>query len=77
MELAHVGNRGGFEIDHAANRRVLVGMRRERVVEDDLGQPAVGLVLDAHAPLFFHDLALAPERLVIDAQRRHAIRFEP
>ena len=77
MELAHVGNRGGLEIDHAADRRVLVGVRRERVVEDDLGQPAVRLVLDAHAALLFHDLALAPERLVIDAQRRHAIGFEP
>ena len=77
VELTHVGNRRCFEIDHAADRRVLVGVGRERVVEDDLRQPAVRLVLDTHAALFLHHLALALERLVIDAQRRHAIGFEP
>ena len=77
MELAHVGDRCRLEIGHAADRRVLVGVRRERVVVDDLGQPAVRLVLDAHAALFLHHLALALERLVVDAQRRHAIGLEP
>ena len=77
VELTHVGNRRRFEIDHAADRRVLVGVGRERVVEDDLRQPAVRLVLDTHAALFLHHLALALERLVIDAQRGHAIGLEP
>ena len=62
MEIAHVADRRGLEVRHAADRRVLVRVRRERVVVDDLRQPAVRLVLDAHPPLFLHDLALAPER---------------
>ena len=38
-------------------------MHRERLVVDDLVQPAIRLVLDAHPPLFLDHLALAPERL--------------
>ena len=77
MEVADVGDRRGFEVGHAPDRRVLVRVRRERVVVDDLRQPAVRLVLDAHPPLFLDHLALATERFVVDAQRRHPIRFEP
>ncbi len=36
VELAHVLDRRRLEIGHAADGRVLVRMRRERVVEDDL-----------------------------------------
>jgi len=49
----------------------------ERLVVDDFRQPAVGLALDAHSALFLHDLALALEGLVVDAQRRHAVGFHP
>ena len=56
---------------------MLVGMHRERRVVQQLRQPAVRLVLDAHPPLFLHDLALALERVFVDAQRRHAIGLEP
>jgi hypothetical protein len=52
-------------------------MRRERLVGDDLLQPAVRLVLDPHPPLFLDDFALVLERLLLDAERGHAIRFEP
>ncbi len=60
-----------------ADHRVLVGMHGERLVVEDLCQSPVRLVLDAHPPLFLHDLALALERLFVHAQRRHAIGFEP
>ena len=76
-EVAHVVDRRRLEILHAADRRVLVGMHGERLVADDLLQPAVRLVLDAHPPLFLDDLALGLERLLVDPQRRHAIGFEP
>ena len=36
----------------------LYGCTRERLVEEDLVEPAVRLVLDAHAALFLDDLAL-------------------
>ena len=44
---------------------------------DDLRQLAVRLVLDAHAPLFLHDLPLALEARPVDLQRRHAVGLEP
>jgi hypothetical protein len=77
VEIAHVCDRRRLEVRHAADRRVLVRMRRERVVVDDLVQPSVRLVLDAHPPLFLDHLTLAAERRIVDAQRRHAIGFEP
>ena len=77
VEVAHVLDRRRFEIRHAADRRMLVRMHQERVVVDDFREPAVRLVLDAHPALFLDDLALAPERRVVDAQRRHAIGLEP
>ena len=61
IEIAHVLDRRRLEILHAADRRVLVGMRRERLVVDDLVQPAVRLVVDPHPPLFLHHLALVRE----------------
>ena len=77
IELADVGDGGGLEVLHAADDRVLVRMHRERGVVQQLGQPAVGLVLDAHPALFLHDLALALERVFVDAQRGHAVGLEP
>jgi hypothetical protein len=77
VEVANVGNRRRLEIGHAADRRVLVRMGRERVVVDDLRQPAIRLVLDAHPPLFLDHLAFATECFVVHAQGGHAIRFEP
>ena len=56
---------------------MLVRMRRERVVEKNLVQSPVGLIVDTQAPLFLDDLALFLERVAIDAQRRHSIRFHP
>ena len=76
-ELAHVVDRRRLEILHAADRRVLVGMHGERLVVDDLVQPAVRLVLDPHPALFLDDLALGLEDLLVDPQRRHAIGLEP
>ena len=52
-------------------------MHRERVVEDDLRQPAVRLVLDAHAPLFLDDQPLLLERVLVDAEGCHPIGLEP
>ena len=77
VELADVVDRRGLEVRHAADRRVLVRMRGERLVVDDLVQPAVGLVVHAHPALFLHDLALVHERVLVDAERRHAIGLEP
>ena len=76
-EIAHVVDRRRLEVRHAADRRVLVGVHRERLVVDDLVQPAVRLVLDAHPALFLDDLALGLEDLLVDAQRRHAVGLEP
>ena len=55
-ELADVRDRGRLEILHAPDRRVLVGMDRERLVVDDLVQPPVRLILDAHPALFLDHL---------------------
>ena len=77
VEVAHVVDRRRLEILHAADRRVLVGVHRERLVVDDLVQPAVRLVVDAHPPLFLHDLALVGERVLVDPQRRHPVGLEP
>ena len=55
----------------------LYGCDGERLVVDDFVQPAVRLVLDAHPPLFLDHLALGLERVLVDAQRRHPIGFEP
>ena len=52
-------------------------MRRERLVEDDLRQPAERLVLEAHPPLFLDDLALGLELLFAHVERGHAIGLEP
>ena len=77
MEIADVLERGRLEILHAADRRMFVGMRRERVIEQDLVQPAVRLIVHPQPPLFLDDLALLLERVAIDAKRRHSIRFHP
>ena len=76
-EITHVLDRRRLEILHAADGRVLVGMDRERLVVDDFVQPPVGLILDAHAPLFLDHFALGLEHLLVDAQRGQAIGFEP
>ena len=76
-EVQHVVDRRRLEIGHAADRRMLVRMHAERLVVDDLVQSAVRLVVDAHPPLFLHDLAFVGERLLVDAQRGHAIGLEP
>ena len=52
-------------------------MHGEGVLVDDLGQPAVRLVLDPHPTLFLYDLALGLQRGSIDAKTRHAVRLEP
>ena len=77
VEVAHVVHRRRVEIGHRADRRVPVRMHGEREAVHDLRQPAVWLVLDAHPPLFLHHLPLPVERRPVDAQRRHAVRFEP
>ena len=76
-EVAHVANRRGLQILHAADHRVLIGMDGKRLVADDFLQTPVRLVLNPHPPLFLDDLTLGLERLVLDAQRRHAIGLEP
>ena len=77
IEIPHVVDRRRFEIGHAADRGVFVRMNGERLVVDDFVQPAVRLVVDAHPPLFLHDVALVRERVLIDAQRGHPIGLEP
>ena len=52
-------------------------MHGERLVVDDLVQPAVRLVVDPHPPLFLHHLALVGERVLVDPERRHPVGFEP
>ena len=76
-EIAHVLDRRRLEILHAADGRVLVGVHGERLVVDDLVQPAVRLVLDPHPALFLDHLALGLEDLLLDPERRHPIRLEP
>ena len=77
VEVAHVVHARGFEIRHAANRRVLVRVRGERLLVDDLVEPPVRLVVDAQPPLFLHDFALVRERVLVDAQRGHPVGLEP
>ena len=77
VELAHVIDRRRLQILHAADRRVHVGMNRERLGVDDLVQAAVRLVVDAHPALFLHDVAFRRERVLVYPQRRHSIGFEP
>ena len=77
VEVAHVLDRRGLEVAHAADGRVLVRMRRERLVVDDLVEAAERLVVHPHPALFLHDLTLVRERLLVDPQRGHAVGFQP
>ena len=52
-------------------------MHLERLVVDDLVQPPVGLVLDPHPALFLDHFTLGLERLLVDPQRGHPVRFQP
>ena len=76
-EVADVIDRGGVEVLHAADRRVLVRMRRKRLVVDDLVQPAERLVVDPHPPLFLHHFAFGGEGVLVDPERSHPIGLEP
>ena len=77
VEVADVGERGGVQILHASDYRVAVWVNGEGLLVDDLVQAAVGLILDAHPPLFLHYFALAHERVLLDPQRGHAIGLHP
>ena len=77
MELAHVLDARGLEVGHAADDGVLVGMGRERVVVDDLGEAAVRLVLHPLPAFLLDHLTLGLERRVLDTERRHPVRLEP
>ncbi len=77
IERADVVDGGRLEVLHAADDRMLVGMHGERGVVQQLRQAAVWLVLDAHPAFFLDDLALALERVLVDAQRGHPIGLEP
>ncbi len=77
VKLADVRDRCRLEICHAPDGRVFVRVRRKRLLVDDLVQPAVRLILDAHPAFFLDHLTLAPERGFVHAQRGHPIRFEP
>ena len=67
MELAHVLDGRRLEVRHRPDRRMLVWVGRERDVVDDFREPAVGLILDAHPPLFLDDLAFPAEGRIVDA----------
>jgi hypothetical protein len=63
VELADVGDACRFEVFDAANHRKAVRMGRERLVVDDLGQTAIGLVVHPLPPLLLHHFPFHPERL--------------
>jgi hypothetical protein len=77
VEVAHIVNRGGFEVLHAADGGMLVWMCRERLVVDDLVEPSIRLVVHAHPPLFLHHFTFVDERVAVDAERRHPVGLEP
>ena len=77
VEIADVLDRRGLQVGHAADRRMLVRVHLEGIVVDDLVQLPVRLVVDPHPALFLHHLAFVGEGRFTDAQRGHAIRFEP
>src|ERR1700723_829865 len=76
-ELADVLDGGLGQIRHAANRRVMVAVHGERSGAQIFLQVAVGLVLDAHAALFFHHFALGLKIFLADVEAAHAVRLEP
>ena len=76
-KLAHILDGGRLEVCHAADRRVLVRVRRECLVVDDLVQPSVRLVVHPHPPLFLDHLALVDEVVLLDTERRHPVGLEP
>ena len=77
VERADIINGRRIEVVHAADHRVLVGMHVEGMKADQLVQQAERRILDAHAALFLHHLALGDEGLLVHAQARHAIGFHP
>ena len=76
VERAHLVERRGLETRHRADGRMLVRVRRERVAVHDFREPPVWLVV-AHPPSLESRLPLSFEGRLVDAQRRHAVRFEP
>ncbi len=57
--------------------RVVVGMHRESRRSQVLFERAIGLVVDAHAPLLLHHLPLGLEIRLVHIQAAHAVRLEP
>ena len=55
----------------------LYGCTRERLVVNNLVQPAERLIVDPQPALLFHHVPLVGERLPVDPERRHAIGLEP
>ena len=78
VKILHPVELGGVEICHRADGRVRV---RRVALEHQLAQANgaghVGLVLDAHAELFFDHGALILEILRRDRQPAHAVGLEP
>ena len=77
MKIAHIVHRGRLEIGHAADGRMLVRMLAERLVVDNLVQPAERLIVHPQPAFFLDHVAFVGEGLAVDPQRRHPIGFEP
>jgi hypothetical protein len=79
-ERLHVVDLRRVQVGHGADAGVRVGEarrgveQRRRLVDE---RREVGLVVDAHAALFLHRLALVVEVLLRHRERAHAVGLEP
>ncbi len=77
VELAHLFERGLVEVRDAADRQMMVSVHREGRGAKILLDRTVGLIIHAHAPLFFDHLPLGFEIRLVHVEAAHAVGFEP
>ena len=65
------------DLGFPADRRDPVGAVQEQRRHQLLAQQRGGFVIDPHAPLFEHDVALRKHHRIVEDKAGHAVRFEP
>ena len=66
-----------LDLGFPADRRDAVGVVQKQRRNQLFVQQRGGLVIDPHAPLFEHDIALRTHPRIVEDEAGHAVRFEP